>query len=61
MTQDDSRMSQNEGERRGLRGLFLGRYYSSKWLTFPVNGNKKRSYSNIYSDTSRLGHIHHED
>ena len=39
MTQDDSRMSQNEGERQG--GLFLGRFYFSKWLTFPVLGHKK--------------------
>ena len=33
MTQDES------GEGQG--GLFLGRFYSSKWLAFPVLGHKK--------------------
>ena len=35
------RMSQSEGEREGARGLFLGRFYSTKWLAFPVLGHKK--------------------
>ena len=39
-------MSQNEGERQEARGegrggFFLGRFYSSKWLTFPILGHKK--------------------
>ena len=41
MTQDEPRMSQNEGERQGGGGLFLGRFYSSIWLAFPVLGHKK--------------------
>ena len=44
MTQYESRMSKNEGERQGGSGeggLFLGRLYSSKFLAFPVLGHKK--------------------
>ena len=40
MTQDDSRMSQGmRGNGRG--GLFLGRFYSSKWLDFLSLDTKK--------------------
>ena len=51
MTQDDFRMSQNEGKGQRARGegrggegqggLFLSRFYSGKWLAFPVFGHKK--------------------
>ena len=31
----------NECASSGPGGLFLGRFYFSKWLTFPVLGHKK--------------------
>ena len=37
-TQDESEWGQ---EARGQGGLFLGRFYSSKLLAFPVLGHKK--------------------
>ena len=36
------------GEGRRARGLLLGRFYFSKWLTFPVLGHKKVLVSFIH-------------
>ena len=38
---------------KGRGGLFLNRFYSSKWLAFPVLGHKKGpSTINIYNNAS---------
>ena len=43
------------GERGG--GLLLGRFYFSKWLTFPVLGHKKVLVDFVKISTPDLGRV----